>query len=165
MDISQKDKDFEKAIADFGCIITKVCYYFSASPDEFNDLRQEVLYNIWKGWDSFQNNSKLSTWIYRVCFNTCVSFRRKEKIQDQNISIEQIIDIPLEEDEAAIERYNTMYRMIRKLKYEDRALLLMWLDKKTYDEIASFMGMNRNTVAVKLKRIKESLIKMNQDNY
>ena len=129
----EAEKEFENTIVEHGGIITKICYYFSTNPDEFNDLRQEVLYNIWKGWDNFRNQSKLSSWIYRICFNTCISFQRKSKRSKENISIDRVIDIPYEDEPSYVEKYNMMHNLIQQLKYEDRAIILMWLDEKSYD--------------------------------
>ena len=159
-----KDKEFENAIVEYGGIITKICYYFSSNTDEYKDLRQEVFYNLWKGWESFKKNSKLSTWIYRVSFNTCVSFNRKEKKSNQTISIDEVLDFATEPESSLLDKYNTMHALIQKLSFQDRAIILMWLDEKTYEEISEMMGIPRNTIAVKLKRIKEKLIKMSEFN-
>lgn len=158
-----KLQEYEKAIDLYGGIITKICYYFSSDSEEFKDLRQEVLFNLWKGWDEFRKDSKVSTWIYRVCFNTCVSYNRKEKKNKNRISIENVINLPAEQESHLLEKYNEMHSLIQKLNYEDRALILMWLDEKSYEEMAELMGLNRNTLAVRLKRIKEKLIKMSED--
>ncbi|MCH5234024.1 MAG: sigma-70 family RNA polymerase sigma factor [Muribaculaceae bacterium] len=158
-----KEKEFENAIVEYGGIITKICYYFSSDTDEFKDLRQEVLYNIWKGWDKFRNDSKLSTWIYRVSFNTCVSYNRKEIKRKNTLSIDDVLDIPEETELSKLEKYNAMHKLIQQLVYEERAIILLWLDEKPYEEIAELMGLPRNTVAVKLKRIKEKLVKMSKE--
>lgn len=157
-------KEFEDAIAIYGGIITKICYYFSSDTDEYKDLRQEVLLNIWKGWNKFRGDSKLSTWIYRISFNTCVSYQRKEKNSRKTISIDEIINFPAEEEPSLLKRYNTMHKLIRQLNYEDRAIILMWLDEKSYVEISELMGLNRNTIAVRIKRIKEKIVKLSQQN-
>ena len=156
----ETEKEFEEAIDTYGGVITKICYYFSTDSEEFKDLRQEVMCNIWRGWNKFRRDSKLSTWIYRVCFNTCVSFQRKEKKSKDNISIDEIINLPAEEETSKLEQYNAMHALIRRLNYEDRAIILMWLDDKSYEEISELTGLNRNTVAIRLKRIKEKLVRM-----
>ena len=164
MDNLDTERQYEKVIDSYGGLIAKICYYFSADPEEFKDLRQEVLLNIWKGWEKFRNDSKLSTWIYRVSFNTCVSYQRKERKAKDTISIDHVIDLPGDQDSDLLERYNAMHRLIRQLNFEDRAIILMWLDEKSYDEIAELMGINRNTLAVRLKRIKEKLVRMSPEN-
>lgn len=161
---SEIEKEFEATIAEHGGIITKICYYFSTDAEEYNDLRQEVLYNIWKGWNHFRNDSKISSWIYRISFNTCISFHRKTKKSKETISIEDVIDLPYEEESSYVDKHNSLHALIGHLKYEDRAIILMWLDEKSYEEISELMGMNRNTLAVRLKRIKEKLIRLSQDN-
>ncbi|MCH5242023.1 MAG: sigma-70 family RNA polymerase sigma factor [Muribaculaceae bacterium] len=156
----ETQKTFEEAISKYGALITKICYYFASDSEEFKDLRQEVFFNIWKGIDKFRQDSKLSTWIYRISFNTCISFHRKEK-KIEKISIDKIMELPVENEEASkLEEYKIMLSLIRQLKYEERALILMWLDEMSYDEISSLTGINRNTVAIRLKRIKEKLVKM-----
>ena len=157
-----REKEFENIIAENGGIITKICYYFSTDHDEFNDLRQEVLYNIWKGFENFRSDSKISSWIYRISFNTCITFRRKSKPSKEIISIDNLVDIAYEDEPSYIEKYNWMHTLIRQLKYEERAIILMWLDEKSYDEIAELTGINRNTVAVRLKRIKEKIVTLSK---
>lgn len=156
-----KEREFENVISEHGGIITKICYYFSSNTEEFKDLRQEVLYNIWKGWDSFRKNSKYSTWIYRISFNTCISFNRKER-KSKNISLDSILNIANDEEPSKLERYNIMHSLIQELGYEDRAIILLWLDEHSYEEISELMGIPRNTTAVRLKRIKEKLVKMSR---
>lgn len=158
--ISELEKEFEDAIGEYGGIITKICYYFSVSPEEYQDLRQEILLNLWKGWKNFRGDSKLSTWIYRVSFNTCISYNRKEKKSYQTISIQEILNLPDEKEQSYSEKYDFMHRLIQQLNYQDRAIILMWLDEKNYEEIAELMGINRNTLAVRLKRIKEKIVRL-----
>ena len=159
----EREREFENAIVEYGGIITKICYYFSTDTDEFKDLRQEVLYNVWKGWDKFRKDSKMSTWIYRISFNTCVSYNRKESKSRNMISIDDILELPEEEGMTKLEKYNAMHKLIQQLAFEDRAIILLWLDEKSYEEIAELMGINRNTIAVKLKRIKEKLVKLSKN--
>lgn len=154
-----KEKAFEEAIIRYGAIVTKICYYFACDNEEFKDLRQETLYNIWKGFDGFKHDAKFSTWIYRVCFNTCISFRRKEK-PAVKISIENVPDLADSDSTEIVEQYKTLHSLISRLKYEERAMILMWLEGISYDEISSLTGLKRNNVAIRLKRIKDKLIKM-----
>lgn len=157
-----KKKEYEDAIVAYSGIITKICYYFSTDSEEFKDLRQEVLYYIWKGWDNFRNDSKLSTWIYRICFNTCISYQRKERKVRNKVSLEEAMLINDDSDHNRIDEYRRMHELIGQLNYHERAIILMWLDEKSYEEIGELMGINRNTLAVKIKRIKEKLIKLSK---
>lgn len=153
------EKEFQTILKDYGGIVTKICYSFSSDFEEFKDLQQEVFYHIWKGLQHFRHDSKLSTWIYRISFNSCISFQRKEKIF-KKVSMENILNIP-DESYSKMEKYKEMHSLIKKLNYEDRALILMWLDDLSYEEISQLTGHNRNTIASRLKRIKEKLVKLN----
>ena len=152
---------FENIVMDYSLMITKVCYYFATDVYELKDFRQEVLLNIWLGLEKFQMQSKISTWIYRVCFNTCITYQRKNKHRKNEIPLPSVLEI---EDEAFdMGKYEEMHRLISKLGSEDKAIILLWLDEKKYDEIAEVVGLNRNTVATRLKRIKEKLIKISNE--
>lgn len=159
-----KEKEFEDAVEQYGDLINKICFYFSDDTVEFNDLRQEVLFNIWRGWDHFLKNSKRSTWIYRVSFNTCISFQRKEKKFKKTLPLENVLENRVDDSEDKKDKYKVLFSLIKMLPYNDRAILLMWLDEKSYEEISELTGLNRNTVATRLKRIKEKLVKMNSEN-
>lgn len=164
MKIEEKEKFFSETISNYSDLISKICFYFSTYTDEFKDLRQEVMINLWKGMDQFCGDSELSTWIYRVCFNTCVSYKRKEKKFSKTIPLDDIILTQTEEETLENkEKHRLLNSLIKKLSFQDRAIILMWLDEKSYEEIASLMGMNRNTIAVRLKRIKEKLQKSYSD--
>lgn len=160
MDQTYLEREFENILEEYGGIITKICYTFSSDSEEFKDLRQEVLYHIWKGLPDFRKESKLSTWIYRICFNSCISFQRKEK-KINKISTDNLLNIADTGISNKIENYEKMLSLIQRLQYEERVIIMMWLDDFGYDEIANLTGYNRNTIATKLKRIKEKLIKMN----
>lgn len=158
---NNREVAFETVVKDYSLMITKVCYYFASDISELKDFRQEVLLNIWIGWDKFRMQSKPSTWIYRVCFNTCITCRRKNKHRKNEIPLPYVLEI--EDEPFDMARYEEMHRLISKLRSEDKAIILMWLDENSYDEIAEVVGLKRNTVATRLKRIKEKLIKMSNE--
>ena len=149
---------FEDIIKDYSLLITKVCYYFATDISELKDLRQDVLLNIWTGMDKFKNQSKASTWIYRVCFNTCITFQRKNKHRKKEVPLSSVLEV--EDETFDMEKYREMHRLIGRLGSDEKAIILMWLDENSYEEIAEVIGIKRNTVATRLKRIKEKLIKM-----
>lgn len=155
---SDNIREFDRLIRQNNGIITKICYYFSSNATDFKDLRQEILINVWRGLDSFRHASKPSTWIYRVAFNTCVSFRRKYHPRQADISIDDITDVPCT-DQDILSKYNEMHRLISRLNAADKSLILMWLDEMSYEDIAEVSGLNRNTLAGRLKRIKEKIVK------
>lgn len=157
----ERAEAFEDIIRKYSLMITKVCYYFAENIPELKDLRQDVLLNIWTGWDKFRMQSKPSTWIYRVCFNTCITYRRKTKQRKNEVPLSSVLEI--EDESFDMEKYREMHRLIGRLGSEEKAMILMWLDENSYDEIAEVIGLKRNTVATRLKRIKEKLVKLSNE--
>ena len=140
-----------------GCIYT-VCFMFSKDSDEVNDLFQEVLINLWRGFPTFKGESKVETWIWRVSFNTCISQERKKK-RTANIPLEMGIDLFHDKDEDT-RQIQMLDQRIHQLKPFDRAIVLLWLEGMPYDEIAAIVGITVKNVSVRLFRIKEELKKM-----
>ena len=137
--------------------ICTVCFMFSKDSDEVSDLFQEVLINLWKGYESFQNRSGIDTWIWKVSFNTCISYERKKK----RTSLPLSMDINLFEDKDEDSRQiRQLYDRIHRLKPFDRAIVLLWLENMSYEEIGSIVGISVKNVSVRLYRIKEELKKM-----
>lgn len=160
---TQKERaaDFENIVREFSLLITKVCYYFATDVVELKDLRQDVLLNIWAGWDKFRMQSKPSTWIYRVCFNTCISYQRRSRQRKKEMPLSSVLEI--EDQPFDMEKYQEMHRLIGLLSSEEKAIILMWLDENSYEEIAEVVGIKRNTVATKIKRIKEKLVRLSNE--
>ena len=138
--------------------IYTVCYMFSKDSDEVNDLFQEVLINLWKGFSSFKGESKAATWIWRVSFNTCISQERKRK-RSASIPLSIGIDLFNDQDEDT-RQIKMLYQRIHRLQPFDRAIVLLWLEGMPYEEIAAIVGITVKNVSVRLYRIKEELKKM-----
>lgn len=137
-------------------IIYKVCYVYAADKENLNDLYQEVVINLWKAYPRFRGECAASTWVYRIGLNTCISFFRKSKSRPEvvpiTVDLEAFAD---EEDKTASLR--ELYRMINSLGQLERALILLWLEERSHQEIADIIGISRNNVAVRLNRIREKL--------
>ncbi len=141
--------------------IYTVCYMFSKDQDEVNDLFQEVLINLWKGFSSFEGRSDVRTWIYRISLNTCISQDRKKK---KARSVPLSMNINLFEDRDEDSRQVEMLRKrINKLGPFDRAIILLWLENMSYEEIGQVVGISTKNVSVRLFRIKEQLKNMSND--
>jgi RNA polymerase sigma-70 factor (ECF subfamily) len=153
-----KEQEFVSIVERNKQLIYKVCYMYADDSLELNDLYQEVVINLWKGFDNFRGDSSISSWIYRVGLNTCISYYRKSSSKPKTISL--VDNIEIYEDTVKTAQIKEMYSLIGKLNKIERALILLWLDEKTYDEIAEIMGLNRNTVASRLKRIREKIVEM-----
>ena len=128
--------------------------------EEMKDLRQEVLINLWKGYPQFKGTAQLSTWIYRVSLNTCITFCKKLRNKEESLPIESLLAGDVIDDNSKTEHLREMYRLIYQLNRMEKAIILMWLDERSYEEIAEVCGMPRNTIATKLRRIKEKLTKL-----
>ena len=156
--MTTKEKQFSQTVTMNKSTIYTVCYMFSNDEDEVNDLFQETLVNMWRGFDGFENRSDIRTWVYRVALNTCISCERKKKRQP---STSLSIDINLFEDrDADTQQVDMLHKRISKLKPFDRAIVLLWLENLSYEEIGQIVGISTKNVSVRLFRIKEQLKNM-----
>ena len=156
--MNNQEQQFAQLVREHKSTIYTVCYMFSHDEDEVNDLFQETLINMWKGIDSFREESKISTWIYRVALNTCLLQERKKKRQVPKVPLTMDVNF-FEDDSANATQVRQLHQRIGKLGLVDRALVMMWLEGMSYDEIGAVMGISAQHVGVKLFRIKEMLKK------
>ena len=156
----KQEESFNQLVRENKSTIYTVCYMFSQDEDEVNDLFQETLINIWKGIDGFREESKVSTWIYRVALNTCLLQERKKKKEVQRVPLKMDVNF-FEDNDANAAQVRQLHQRIGQLGLVDRAIVMMWLEGMSYEEIGSVMGISAQNVGVKLFRIKEQLKKMN----
>jgi len=155
---------FEQLVYENQAMLIKVCNIFCKIQADKDDLFQEITINLWKGLPSFQGNSKLSTWIYRVSLNTAISksqrkrknlIRYTEKLPEHNGLISN-------EDAVDEEQIQMLYAGIERLKPVEKALILLYLEEHSYSEIGDIMGISEKNAGVKLHRIKRKLEKILQ---
>ena len=156
--MDNKETDFSRIVREHKSTIYTVCYMFSKDKQEVDDLFQEVLVKLWQGYDSFQGKSDLRTWIYRVSLNTCISIDRKKKRRKTQPLLEGI-DL-FDKNDADNRQTDILHERIGRLQPFDRAIVLLWLENMSYDEIAQIVGISVKNVSVKLYRIKEQLKQM-----
>ena len=158
--LSRNEIKFTQLIEDHKRLINQICYFYSSEKIPFEDLRQEVYINLWQGINKFRGESKLSTWIYKVAINSVLMAIRStnSRIETTSIDINRI-DISSIFDDEQKERLEHMYGIINQLDKMEKAIILLWLDETPYEEIAEIVDLNRNTVATKIRRIKEKLSK------
>lgn len=155
------ETEFAQIVKENKSTIYTVCYMFSKDPDEVGDLFQETLLNLWRGFSSFKGKSNVSTWIWRVSLNTCISSERKKKLRRaEPLSMELNVFDTRDEDNRQIQM---LHDRIHRLQPFDRAIVLLWLENLSYEEIASIVGISVKNVSVRLFRIKEELKKMSND--
>ena len=157
--MKHQEELFAQLVREHKSTIYTVCYMFSHDEDEVNDLFQETLINMWKGIGSFREESKVSTWIYRVALNTCLLQERKKKKEVKKVPLSMEVNF-YEDNDANSTQVRQLHQRIGRLGLVDRALVMMWLEGMSYDEIGAVMGISPQNVGVKLFRIKEQLKKL-----
>ena len=151
--------DFARIVREHKGTIYTVCYMFSKDEDEVSDLFQDILVNLWKGFAKFRGDSSMRTWIYRVSLNTCISAERKKKRKGDTVPLD--MDINLFDDSAEdMKQIRMLQKRISRLGPFDRAIVLLWLENLSYDEIGAIVGITAKNVSVRLFRIKEQLRNM-----
>ena len=150
---------FTKMVKEYRKTIYTVCYFYSKDSEEVNDLYQEILINLWKGFEKFRGESSLKTWIWRVSLNTCNNQERKKKSSVQTIPLSIDIDL-YNDDDAQSKQIQMLYDRINRLDVFDRAIILLWLENMNYQDIADVVGISLSNVTTRLFRIKEQLKSM-----
>ena len=160
MDRSELEKEFLALVDAQKRTIYKVCYMYAEDQEELNDLYQEVVLNLWKSFPRYRGDSKLVTWVYRIAMNTCITYLRHSHARPQTVSLTVDVTEPWDDEESKTAQLKELYRLISHLGKLERALILLWLEERSYQEMADILGLSKNNVAVKLNRVKEKLKKM-----
>lgn len=151
-----REPEFIELILPYQPIIYKVCLMYANNKEDLNDLFQESLMNLWLAYPNFRSECKISSWIYRICLNTCISdLRKRGKIK--LAPLETNLNVYEEKDNSQLRE---LYTLIKRLNKIDRALILLWLDEKNYEEIASILQLSKSNVSVRLCRVKKKLNQM-----
>ena len=152
---------YNASILPYAAIIIKICRAYTNTQEDFEDYYQEVCLQIWKSKDNFRQQSEWSTWLYRLSLNVCLTLLKKKKNTRNQFASDSLPD-EITEDTRAFndEALNELYSAIKQLSEVDRAVILLYLEEKSYQEIAEIMGSNPNNIGVRIKRIKERLKKI-----
>lgn len=149
------------SILPFAGIIIKLCRAYTNSQEDFEDYYQEVCLQIWRSRDNFREQSAWSTWVYRISLNVCLTLLKKKKNNSQHFVSDSMPAGETEENYAfSDEPLNLLYDAIRKLSEIDRAVIMLYLEEKSYQEIADIIGTNQNNIGVRVQRIKMRLKKI-----
>ena len=154
--------EFAQTVREHKGTIYTVCYMFSNDPEEIADLYQEILINLWKGYSKFRGDSNIRTWIYRISLNTCISFERKKRRNVDTLPLTMDINLFSDSDDDS-KQIQLLKNRISQLGPFDRAIVLLWLENLSYDEIGSIVGISAKNVSVRLVRIKDQLKKMSNE--
>ena len=142
-------------------IIIKICRAYTNSQEDFEDYYQEVCLQAWRSKDNFHEQCEWSTWVYKISLNVCLTLLKKKKKNHQYFASDSLPEESTEESYAfSDESLNQLYDSIRQLSEIDRGVILLYLEEKSYQEIADITGTNANNIGVRIKRIKERLKKI-----
>lgn len=134
-----------------------LCYGYTGDADSANDLMQETFMKVWQNLEKFRNQALISTWIYRIAVNTCLSWLRVEKRQKKEELTDNIIENKREELSEKNEQVALLYKCISQLEENERLIITMVLDEVPYNEIAEIAGISDGNLRVKIHRIKNKL--------
>lgn len=150
---------FEKLIKEHERLIYKICRLYGKTDDDRQDLFQEIVIQLWKAYPSFRGESKFSTWLYRIGLNLAITQYRKHKNRIYASGIEAL-NIELPDDTYSMaeeEKLQAMYSAIETLNDIEKALVMLYLEDKSYDEMEEILGISNGNLRVKMNRIKEKL--------
>lgn len=155
------EKEFLIVIKQNQGIIHKVCNIYCDGQEDRNDLFQEIVAQLWKSFPSFREESKFSTWMYRVALNTAItSFKKTKRRPDQNRLTYENFQVKDENyDIETEEEIKNLHRAVAQLTGVEKSIVLLFLENKKYEEIAEITGITQNYVRVKMNRIKKKLKK------
>lgn len=152
---------YQSQILPYAGIIVKICRAYTDTQEDFEDYYQEVCLQIWRSHKNFRNESDWSTWIYRLTLNVCMTLLKKNKVRGSTFDT-AVLDTELNVENHAFsdESLSQLYAAIKKLKEVDRAIILLYLEEKSYNEIAEIIGTNTSNIGVRIMRIKDKLKKI-----
>ena len=160
--MEQLEQEFTQVVHEHKSTIYTVCYMFSQDEDQVADLFQEILVNLWRGFASFRNESNIKTWIYRVSLNTCITAERKHKRRSNTERLNLDINLFSDADDDT-RQIRLLQKRISRLSHFDRAIVLLWLENMSYEEIGAIVGISAQNVSVRLYRIREQLKAMKNE--
>lgn len=165
MQPSVSTEEFVRLVNQHRFILFKLSNLYCQPGPDREDLFQEIIVQLWKAYPNFRGESKFSTWLYRVALNTAISGLRKEKKRFATLGPENLpaqepdIQYEQEQDEQLLQ----LYVAINQLTAIERALVMLYLDDKSYQEMEEILGINENSLRVKMNRIKEKLRKLTKE--
>jgi len=154
-----------KLVQEHRLLLYKVCRVYCFTEVDRQDLFQEIVIQLWKSYPAFRGDSKFSTWLYRIALNTAISDLRKHKRRPSITSTDDIppalpeMTWPGEEEQ----QLQQLYAAINRLSDVEKALVMLYLEDKSYEEMEEIMGINQNNLRVKMNRIREKLRKMTKE--
>lgn len=160
-----RQQEFLQLLQQHKGVLYKVTRLYADKTEDRDDLVQEITYQLWKTYDSFEGKSTFSTWMYKVALNTAFTFLRKEKKKIDNAALEEHMDFIAENhDDSQEEKLKYFYAAVQELNHIEKALIFLFLEGIPHKEIASNLGITEVNARVKLNRTKEKLQLIIQKN-
>ena len=159
MDKQKQQQLFEEIIEQHKGILFKVARAYCLDVEDRQDLIQEMMIQIWQSIHKYNNQYKISTWLYRISLNVAISFYRKSSTRAKKYTElnEQMVETPVEDKSEKERQLNLLEQFISKLKEIDKALMILYLEDKSHTEIAEILGMSVSNVGTKIGRLKNKL--------
>lgn len=162
------EQQFKELIARHNGILYKIARSYAPEQEDMRDLYQEMLVQVWRALPDFRGEAQLSTWLYRIALNTALSFQKKQRRQQAVLRGDEyfpvVVDDGIGAAQARQQRIDLLYDCISRLDKDERAVILLYLDEKSYEDIATILGISANLVGVKIHRIKKKLQQLLLEN-
>ena len=156
--MDSKQKEFSQLIKANQELIIKVSRLYTNSLEDEQDLFQEIVLQLWRSYDSFKGNSKISTWMYRVALNTAITLFRKKTKSPLTSELDEIhFQYEQDQDDEKQAQISLLYKVIKLLPNVERAIVMMYLDDVSYKEISETLGITEVNARVKMNRLKKTL--------
>ena len=156
--LMDKKDNFVQVIKSNEGIIYKITAVYSNSTEDQKDLYQEIVYQLWKSYEAFRGDAKISTWLYRIALNTSIAHINQEKRRGYRIPIDfELLNTAGEQDKETEERLNLLYAAIKKLNTAEKGIILLFLEGNSHEEIAAITGFTKTNIGTRLGRIKEKI--------
>jgi RNA polymerase sigma factor (sigma-70 family) len=157
--LTQRETAFIRIIQEHDGLIRKVARVYAKTAEDIRDLYQDIVYQLWKSFPSFKNESKISTWMYRVALNTSFNHLNREKANRDHIPLDELpIDQSDTTDTLMDDRSEILFGLIKKLNDIEKGIILLYLEGKSYDEIAAITGFSASNVGTRMGRIRQKMI-------
>jgi RNA polymerase sigma-70 factor (ECF subfamily) len=155
---------FIRLVSEHRGMLYKVCRLYCFTEADRPDLFQEIVFQLWRSYPSFRGEARISTWLYRIALNTAISGLRKKQSLIRTVDPErlptELQDIQYSAEKE--EQVRLLYTAIEQLSEVERALTMLYLEDRSYQEMEEILGISQNNLRVKMNRIREKLRKITQ---
>ena len=162
--MSDRETEFEQKIREHQLLIHKVCHIYAYTEADRQDLFQEIVIGLWKAYPGFKGLSAFSTWLYRVAINTAITGLRQKKNLLIPYEPEALPSQLAEEPAPEEEQWQQLISAIEKLNEVEKAIVMLYLEDRSYEEMEDILGLGQGALRVKMSRIKDKLRKLTKND-